>query len=266
LIKRCIYYLINFNILLYLTIGVRVLDAQELDINASAYEIMESVDKQITINWGLNKVQLTITSKKGNISVYKVSHFKKDENAILYFDSQTRGRVLKVLYNDSGENIYVYNVHNKKFYHKSADDKFEYLLGSGFSYFDLANLKFLDNFTPKVNGIEKNNGKQLLRIENIPLDKGIYSKINILVDHKDNYRLTRIDYYARDGVLLKSLKPTFNMLPLRSKSKKASEVYSSVKWEMVHMGYGSSSIYEFLLVDQSANLNAALFDKQNIEK
>ena len=103
-------------------------------------------------------------------------------------------------------------------------------------------------------------------IENIPLDRGKYSKLNFYLDTKNDFELKRIDYYDRDGVLLKSLKVTFSRIPVRKAKDKTINTMIASKLEMMHMGEGTISVLEYLINDQTAKLDASLFKKENIEK
>jgi len=234
-------------------------------ITLSAYEIIEKVDKQVKYLQGLNKIQYSITNSRGNIKTYKVILFKKGENHLFLFKSISRGQVLKVLYNNNGQIIYTFDVLRKRLYRKRLDDKFQSILHSGFFYIDIANLPLLDNYTPKINGVERFKGKNYLRITNIPLDKSKYSKLNILVDHKKDFLIKRIDFFDYAGVLMKSMNFRFGMLPIRLSEKKTTSKFFPISWEMVNMQQGTISIMEFLINDKIAKLHAALFDKQYLE-
>ena len=233
----------------------------------SAFEVMERVNAQLKFLQGLNKLQFTITSNKGNVTSYKVSLFQKEDKSLFLLDSISRGRLLKILYNDSGQNIYVYDVERKILYHKRAQDRFDSILNSGFYFIDLNNSDFLDNYTPKFAGMEtRENSENLLRIENIPLDPGAYGKLNVLVSEKNNYALKRIDYFDRAGVLIKSMELTENDFPVITSDEKKTVRKYLIKWQMMDMSKGTISVLEFLVNDQKVKLDNSLFEKQNIEK
>ncbi len=233
----------------------------------SAYEIMELVYDQLKYLEGVNKLQLTITNRKGQAVAYKAILYVKGEASLINYDSISRGRILKVLHNDLGANIYAYSVHEKRLFHKRALDRFEPVLDSGFYYIDLANSPFLDYYTPKISGSEKREaGKDWLRVENIPLDRGNYSKLVVLVDPNDDYRLKRIDYYDTAGVLMKSLEVQVNKFSIKEPDGRLIVVDRITRWDMMDMSRGTVSTIEFFSNDKTARLDPSLFRRENLEK
>ncbi|HMV37132.1 MAG TPA: hypothetical protein PKD60_14625, partial [Turneriella sp.] len=136
---------------LVLTAGA--LSAQgKTGIGGTAFEIMDRVFQQLQYAEGHQKLQLTITTREGKSVVYKGSLYQKQNASFFVFDSMTRGTVLKLLYNDQGQNIYAYQTHDKRLFHKKYLDRFESVLGSGFAYLDIANASFIDNYQQKTKG------------------------------------------------------------------------------------------------------------------
>ena len=253
-------------LLLAAVAGLHAPSAQSREVpTLSAYEVMTRVDKSLRFKTGLNKLQLTITSNKGKVSSYKINLFQKEDNTLIIVDSISKGQLQKILYTDSGLNIYVYDKIRKTFYHKQADDKFDSILGSGYYYIDLSGSSFLDNYTPKFSGKEEADGKQYLRLSAIPLDPGKYSRVNILVD-PETYEAYRIDYFDRASVLMKSLKLTYGKYPVEMGRKKTKLIRYPVKWEMMDMSRGTISILEFFKNIRHIRMDNALFKKENIEK
>lgn len=258
-----------FSLLLMNALFISPLSAQgENNAQAiSAFEIMEKVSSQLKMPAGLNKGQLTVTSKEGKVRVYKFSQFLKGEHILYLFDSISAGRVKKVLVRNLGFNIYVYDIHSRKFYHKMSQDKFDRLLGSGYSYFDITNSPFLDNYTPSIDGEEKReNSNNWIRVKNKPLDKGKYSKMNVLVDPENDYQVKRIDYFDTSGVLMKSQTFTFSDLSVKNPDKTVGTMKFAVKFEMMDMSQGTISVLEFFKNDKTARIDDSMFDKANIEK
>ncbi len=235
-------------------------------VTLSADEIMQKVDEQLLYLKGLTKLQLTITSNKGAVRVYKATLFKKQEDSLFIFDTLGRGRILRLLYNDQGKTIYAYSMLDKRLYEKRAGDRFDAVLNSGFYFFDLSNSPFSENFVPKISGREKKDGNDWLRIENIPLDRGKYSRLNVLVDNKDNFKVKRIDYYDSAGVLMKSMLVKHDKIPVKQARKQTVSKAYATKLEMMDMSKGTISILEFLLNDKTAKLDSSLFRRENIEK
>ncbi|MFZ5627619.1 MAG: outer membrane lipoprotein-sorting protein [Spirochaetota bacterium] len=235
-------------------------------IGGTAFEIMDRVFQQLQYAEGHQKLQLTITTREGKSVVYKGSLYQKQNASFFVFDSMTRGTVLKLLYNDQGQNIYAYQTHDKRLFHKKYLDRFESVLGSGFAYLDIANASFIDNYQQKAKGTEKNDEGEFTVIENIPLDKGHYGKLIVLVDPKKDNRVKRIDYYDSAMVLMKTMTFTYGMLSVKEEKNLTREIEFPIRWDMADVSRGTVSSLEFFSVDKTARLDASLFKKENIEK
>ncbi|HMY12197.1 MAG TPA: outer membrane lipoprotein-sorting protein, partial [Turneriella sp.] len=225
---------------LVLTAGA--LSAQgKTGIGGTAFEIMDRVFQQLQYAEGHQKLQLTITTREGKSVVYKGSLYQKQNASFFVFDSMTRGTVLKLLYNDQGQNIYAYQTHDKRLFHKKYLDRFESVLGSGFAYLDIANASFIDNYQQKTKGTEKNDEGEFTVIENIPLDKGHYGKLIVLVDPKKDNRVKRIDYYDSAMVLMKTMTFTYGMLSVKEEKNLTREIEFPVRWDMADVSRGTVS-------------------------
>ncbi|MBL8034088.1 MAG: outer membrane lipoprotein-sorting protein [Leptospiraceae bacterium] len=235
-------------------------------IGGTAFEIMDRVFQQLQFAEGHQKLQLTITTREGKSVVYKASLYQKQNASFYVFDSMTRGTVLKLLYNDQGQNIYAYMTHDKRLFHKKYLDRFENVLGSGFAYLDIGNASFIDNYQQKIKGTEKNDEGEFTIIENLPLDKGHYGKLLVLVDPKKDNRVKRIDYYDSAMVLMKTLTFTYGNITVKEDKNSTRQIEYPIRWDMADVSRGTVSTLEFFSIDKTARLDPSLFKKDNIEK
>ena len=235
-------------------------------VGGTAFEVMDRVFQQLQFAEGHQKLQLTITARDGKSVVYKASLYQKQNASFFVFDSMTRGTVLKLLYNDQGQNIYAYMTHDKRLFHKKYLDRFENVLGSGFAYLDIGNASFVDNYQQKLKGTEKNDEGEFTIVENLPLDKGHYGKLIVLVDPKKDNRVRRIDYYDSAMVLMKTLSFTYGSLTVKEDKNNTKQIEFPIRWDMADVSRGTVSTLEFFSVDKTARLDASLFKKENIEK
>mgnify|MGYP000037033601 CR=1 FL=1 len=235
-------------------------------VGGTAFEVMDRVFQQLQFAEGHQKLQLTITTREGKSVVYKASLYQKQNASFFVFDSMTRGTVLKLLYNDQGQNIYAYMTHDKRLFHKKYLDRFENVLGSGFAYLDIGNASFVDNYQQKIRGSEKNDEGEFTVIENLPLDKGHYGKLLVLVDPKKENRIKRIDYYDSAMVLMKTLSFTYGPITVKESKDSTKQIEYPIRWDMADVSRGTVSTLEFFSVDKTARLDPSLFKKENIEK
>lgn len=233
---------------------------------ASAFEMMEKAFQHIQYPDGFNKLQLTITTKDGKTVIYKVTQSQKSGNTLFIFDSISRGNILKLLYNNNGQNTFAYFIHDKRLFHKKYMDRFDRVLDSGFTFFDLNNSPFLENYTQRISGSEKAGSSARVVVENIPLDKGSYGKVIAVVDPQNDNRLVRMDYYDTAMTLMKSMNITYAKMPFKEAKNNTIQKEYAVKWDMADMNRGTVSTLEFFISDKTARLDPSLFRKENLEK
>ncbi|MBV6494480.1 MAG: hypothetical protein LDLANPLL_02513 [Turneriella sp.] len=255
-----------FFIVAFASFSVDTFAQGKAGVGGTAFEIMDNVSQQLQYLDGHYRLQMTITTKEGKSVVYKTNLYQKQNASYFVFNSMTRGTELKLLYNDQGQNIYAYTVHDKRLYHKKYLDRFENILGSGFAYVDIGNASFIDNYQQKITGKEKNTEGEFTVVENLPLDKGNYGKLFVLVDPKKQNRPVRIDYYDPAMVLMKTLTFKYGTLPVRETKTGINQVEYPIRWDMADMSRGTVSTLEFFSVDRTVRLDASLFKRENIEK
>ena len=255
-------------ILLFLIVTTSNIFSQvRSEVILTASEILKHIDDQMRFLDGLNKVQLTITTNKGRMRTFKATLFQKENNSLFIFNTIGRGRILKILYNDQGQNIYAYNILDHRLYYKRERNHFDLVLNSGFSFVDISNALFSDNYVPQIHGKEKNQDKFYTKVTSLPLNRGsVYGKVNFLVAPRNNHSLHRIDYYDRNGVLLKSLRVRYSKLPIKLSKKKLITKTYPTRLEMTHMARDTVSIMQFFANDKTVKPDSSLFKKENIEK
>ena len=231
----------------------------------SSFEIMRLVDDQMKIPDGLNLAQLTVASKKGSIKTFWLSHFKKGHDSLFIFKSPFRGNILKLLYNSLRQNIYAYQIHSKRLSQKKFKDRFDPVLGSGLYFIDFNLPFFVNNFISKIGEFETINKEKLVKVENFPLFNGLYGKVIVYVDPQKNYRLSRIDYFDSDHILLKTINVYYGRLPSRLK-KETTLISAPVRYEIMDLSRNTISNLEYQLNDQIAQINNSIFQEENIEK
>ncbi len=193
--------------ILYKSLGILFFPSYLLsqEIPYSAFELMEKVDHLLRYPEGLTKIQLTYIPKEGKVKIYKIALFKKEDKALFLIDSPQKGRLYKILLHEGGRKVYFYDVQGKTLWRKRGIFRYDPFLNSGFTFYDLSNLPFLEEYTPKIAGYTLEKGKKYLRVENYPLEKSAYSKVLVLFDLKE-YKPQRIDYYDTNGILINQKK------------------------------------------------------------
>jgi hypothetical protein len=85
------------------------------------------------------------------------------------FSNRSRGEELKVLYKMSGEDVWVYNNHSLKLFHKMGIDKYDSLLSTNFTLMDFSNADFQSNYNARITGQSLIKGVECYRLDLVPV-------------------------------------------------------------------------------------------------
>jgi len=161
-----------------------------------------------------------------------------------------------VLYNLRGEDIWVYNTHALKLYHKLGIDKFDSILATNFSYLDLSNADFQSNYTASIEGSALVKGQQSYKLTLRPIFKGgEYGEITLYVT-KDAFIPIRIDYHDRDMAIFKFM----NVVKTREKDKRI----IPIRYDMMDIRKGTVTILSFFDFDENVKFNREIFRSERL--
>lgn len=180
-----------------------------------------------------------------------------DKNDFLFFySSGSRGESLKVLYNMGGEDIWVYNIHSVKLFHKMGIDKYDRLMSTNFSFIDLSNSDFQSNYNARITGKTLIKGVECYKLSLDPIFGGSeYGTITMYVTI-DKYVPLRIDYHDRDKVIFKFLSLTRTM-------EKDGRIIP-IRYEMLNIKEGTVTILSYLKFDESIRYQGDIFRPEKL--
>jgi hypothetical protein len=173
--------------------------------------------------------------------------------------SKTRGEEEKILYNYSGENIWVYDVISRKLFNKTFTGRHDLIIATNFNYDDISNVKFQGNFNAKLKGEQSIKGTPVILLELTPIYKrGVcYGSIIIFV-RKDDYVPARIDYFDTSGVLEKRM--------YFLKTMKIGNRSFPVRCEMMNMKNGTITELNYLSFAQMQSFDVNLFNYKKLDQ
>ncbi|HOK03038.1 MAG TPA: outer membrane lipoprotein-sorting protein [Spirochaetota bacterium] len=182
---------------------------------------------------------------------------KIDKNNFLFtFISQSRGESLKVLYNFGGEDIWVYNIHALRMFHKTGIDKYDSLLSTNFSFIDLSNSDFQTNYNARVTGTVKIKGIDCYKLYLEPLfPESMYGAITMYVS-VDKFHPLRIDYHDRDKVIFKFL----TLAKVMENGGKS----VPLRYDMLNIKEGTVTILTFTRFDESIKYKPDIFRPEKL--
>ncbi len=182
------------------------LHAQDKDtVEITAQSILARVDRIMQYPEGEIQGRLKHIFSDGNSFTIDFKGNITRNDFLFYFSSTKRGESLKVLYNIGGEDIWVYNIHSLKIFHKMGIDKYDLLTSTNFSFIDFSNSDFQSNYNARITGRTVIKGIDCYRLYLEPLfPDSMYGALTMYVS-VDKYHPLRIDYHDRDKVIFKFL-------------------------------------------------------------
>ncbi len=227
---------------------------RRIEVNAQA--ILARVDKILEYPRGRIRGRMKHIKPNGmSYSVDVTAYIAKDD-FLFIFSSRERGDQLKVLYNLGGEDIWVYNIHSVKLYHKIGIDKYDPLFLSNFYYIDLSNADLQSNYTAVLVGTAFIKGYDAYKLKLKPIFRaGGYGRLTLYVT-KDDFVPLRIDYHDRDNVI-------FKFLTIAKVRKKNNRIVP-VRYDMMNIRTGTISILSFFSFDSSIRFDKSIFRSERL--
>jgi outer membrane lipoprotein-sorting protein len=107
----------------------------------------------------------------------------------------------KILQRDGGDNIWYYMKRRDVTRHFTGSARKQSAMGSDFSYEDLSQGDFLEDYTAEVLGEEKIDGVKCIKLKCTPTESGPSYDHIILWAGMDDFLTRKIDYFDSDGYL-----------------------------------------------------------------
>lgn len=252
-------------ILILLLLGVAGLYAQ------TGLEVMTQNNEQVYADDETFNITMTLVNKKGKQRARKIKQvLKNDENqnrsSLITFLSPANVRgtgFLSIEYSEKEDGQWLYLPALKRSRRISSSDNTDNFVGSDFTYEDL-DTEDIEQFAYQITGSKTINDLEHFVIEAIPNNEkkrkeSGYSK-RIIYVRKDNFMISKIQFFNKKGVLFKELNAS-EMTFLEDVGK-----WRSAKINMHNLKTGHRTILEFSNILVNKGNNNRLFTKRNLEK
>ncbi len=250
LLKICI---VSALLLLALTV---VFSQEERQIELTAQGILARVDRVMDYPLGLIKGRIKHIRPDGESFTNDISGRITKDDFLFVLSSKERGDQLKILFNLAGEDIWVYNIHSIKLFHKLGLDKYDPVLMTNYYFIDLSNADMQANYTAEIVGsaIVKEQDTYILKLR--PIFKGgLYGLLTLYVT-KDAFVPIRIDYHDRDNVI-------FKFMTVAKIMEKDGRIVP-VRYDMMDLRTGTMTILSFFSFDEEAKFDRQIFRPEKL--
>lgn len=239
-----------------LAAGSRAPAQERREIELTAQEIVARVDRILTYPRGELKGKLLHILPDGTSTVINLKGLIAESDFLFTFSTRNRGDELRVLYNQGGEDIWVYSIHAQKLFRKMDVDKYDQLLGTNFSFIDFSNADYQANYNAVITGDAVIKGRDTYRLRLDPIFKGgSYGRLTLYASKAD-YVPLRIDFHDNDKVVFKSIAV--------AKTMERGGRIVPVRYDMLDLRRGTVTILELFGFDESVSFDKTIFYHQRL--
>lgn len=248
----------KFNaIIILVTLLLCTADAQDKEtVEITAQSILARVDRIMQYPQGEMQGRMKHIFPDGNSFTVDFKGKITRNDFLFYFSSLTRGESLKVLYNMAGEDIWVYNIHALKLFHKMGVDKYDLLAATNFSFIDLSNSDYQSNYNARITGRTVIKGVDCYRLYLEPLyPESLYGALTMYVS-VEKYHPLRIDFHDRDKVIFKFM--------TLAKFMENGDKTVPLRYDMLNIKDGTVTILSFLKFEENVKYQSEIFRPEKL--
>jgi hypothetical protein len=256
--KNYKYRLLNFCLIfsVLLTFNTDSISQEDRKIELNAQGILARVDRIFEYPKGLVKGIMKHIRPDGTATTINFTGCISNEDYLFTFSSRERGNQLKVLYNLGGEDIWVYNIHALKLFHKLGIDRYDEILSTNYTFLDMSNANFQSNYTATISGDAFVKGNDVWKLVLKPIAKGgEYGMLTLYVT-KDKFIPIRVDYHDRDKAIFKFM----TIVKLKENDKRI----VPLRYDMMNIRQGTVTIINFSEFDENASFDKEIFRSEKL--
>jgi outer membrane lipoprotein-sorting protein len=225
-------------------------------------QILEKADEITKTKSSKGTMETIIVTTGGSKRTLVSEAWSKDgtDKQLTRYIKPARVKGESMLMLNDGDDIWYYSPRTDRVRKIASHAKKKKVMGSDFSYEDMASGSMSTKYTGKLLGLAKEAKKKCYHLELIPTEDGpSYTKIQAWVD-KENFVMMRVDYWDDK----KGDKP-FKRLVL-SDVKEISGYLTPMHYVMKNLKEGSETVMNMLEIEYDLELKDSLFTERNLKK
>lgn len=225
-------------------------------VEITAQSILARVDRVMQYPEGEMRGRMKHIFPDGNSFTVDFKGFITKNDFLFNFSSASRGESLKVLYNMGGEDIWVYNIHALKLYHKMGIDKYDLLASTNYTFIDFSNADYQSNYNARITGRTVIKGVDCYRLYLEPLfPESMYGALTMYVSI-DKYHPLRVDFHDRDKVIFKFM-TLAKVMENNGKSV-------PLRFDMLNIKDGTVTILSFTKFEEAVKYQSEIFRPEKL--
>ena len=249
-------YIISLLVMFSIGATVHAKEAQSL----TADEIIKKVDEVSISQSSKGVMAQTITTTGGSKRTMEMESYSKDgtDKQLTKYIKPARVKGESMLMLNDGNDIWYYSPRTDRVRKIASNAKKKKVMGSDFSYEDMAAGKMAEKYTSTLIGEKKEQGQKCYVLEMIPTPDGpSYLKIKAWVD-KETFVSVRVDYWNKGEKPFKRL--------IISDVKEIDGHITPMKYVMTNLKEGSVTAMEVKEMSYDIELKDSLFTERNLKR
>ncbi len=223
-----------------------------------AKEILARVDSVIDYPKGIVKGKIIHSHLDGKSFFIDIVGYISDSEYLFSLSSRTRGDLMRVLYTHGGEDIWVYDISERKLSQNIGADKFNTILNTNFNFADLSNADLQRNYSAISMKSVTFENDEIYKLQLEPVFRGgNYGMLTLYVRKRDLVPL-RIDYFNNEKIFFKSISFTKTVM-------RGDRVFP-VRYKMIDIERETVSILFFTGFEENVHFDKRLFRHQNLHE
>jgi outer membrane lipoprotein-sorting protein len=239
-----------------------ILGSLILALSANALTVKEIVRKMEAAErapHAVSRMKQTVVTAGGSQREFEILGYAADsmKKQLQVYERPARVRGEKILLLDDGNDIWAYSPRTTRVRHIATHMKKAKVMGSDFSYEDMAAGDYLEKFTITLKGNEKALGEDCYKLLLKPTPKGPGYKKMVGWVAKSDFIVRKIDYYDKAGLLKTLTVPEVRTVDGRP---------TLWKMKMKNVRDGGETRIEVIEMDYKTVPDPGLFTEQGLRK
>jgi hypothetical protein len=164
---------------------------------------LERIDKAERLPYSVGVATQVITTSGGTERVLTMRTWTAENGdlSLIAYTAPARVRGDKILLRDGGDTIWYYMKRRDVTRHFAGHTRRQSVMGSDFSYEDLAQGDLIKDYSAELLGREELDGTPCVRLRCVPTEEGPSYDHLVLWAGIDDHLTRKIDYYNEDGLV-----------------------------------------------------------------
>lgn len=185
------------------TMMIAIFSAAGTVFSITVDELIDKMENAEQVPYAISTAKQTVITPSGSERTFTMKSYSTDNNdkSLTVYESPARVKGEKILSLNDGDDIWTYSPKTRRVRHLATHMKKSKVMGSDFSYEDMASTDYRKKYVFTILGDAEYEGQECYKVQMIPTKEGPDYKKLVAWVNKENYLAMKIDYYDDNGLL-----------------------------------------------------------------